>query len=326
MPDIILHHYESSPFSEKIRAILGCKKLTWQSVIISPIMPRPELMPLTGGYRRTPVLQIGADIYCDTAVIAAHLDSLAPSPRLYPDEHVFAAAALASWADHHLFLLAVSLCFQPRALEHFAANRSAAEMEAFFADRAKLAAGARGLTQATPEVAQAHLDQYLTDMHRQLCNGRVFLFGNQPCIADFSVYHCLWFLSNNALTAKLLAGYDRVCEWMAAIRHLGHGQYEDLTSTRALEVATGADPAPCKALAQDLPAGIALGNRVQVTPTDYGLQPVQGQLLRADLNEIVLARTDPNAGRVHVHFPRAWFELAMVQSNPGSAQTGRENS
>src|SRR5689334_19212590 len=31
--------------------------------------PRPELMPMTGGYRRTPVLQIGADIYCDTQLI-----------------------------------------------------------------------------------------------------------------------------------------------------------------------------------------------------------------------------------------------------------------
>ena len=68
MPDfpIILHHFDQSPFSEKIRLIFGLKSIAWRSVRISRIMPRPDLMPLTGGYRRTPVMQIGADIYCDT--------------------------------------------------------------------------------------------------------------------------------------------------------------------------------------------------------------------------------------------------------------------
>ena len=70
MHDIILHHYPASPFAEKIRLILGAKGLSWRSVTIPWIMPKPDLMPLTGGYRRTPVLQIGADVYCDTALIA----------------------------------------------------------------------------------------------------------------------------------------------------------------------------------------------------------------------------------------------------------------
>ena len=29
-------------------------------------MPKPNLTALTGGYRKTPVLQIGADIYCNS--------------------------------------------------------------------------------------------------------------------------------------------------------------------------------------------------------------------------------------------------------------------
>lgn len=49
-----------------------------------PIMPKPDLMPLTGGYRRAPVLQIGADIYCDTQLMSRVLESLAPSPSLHP--------------------------------------------------------------------------------------------------------------------------------------------------------------------------------------------------------------------------------------------------
>lgn len=32
MPDLILHHCPSSPFSEKIRLMPGRKKLAWKSV------------------------------------------------------------------------------------------------------------------------------------------------------------------------------------------------------------------------------------------------------------------------------------------------------
>ncbi len=65
MSDIILHHYAGSLFSEKIRLLLGYLKLPWKSVVTAPIMPRPLLMPLTGGYRRTPNMQQGADVWCD---------------------------------------------------------------------------------------------------------------------------------------------------------------------------------------------------------------------------------------------------------------------
>ena len=60
---LILHHYDTSPFSEKIRLALRLKNLAWTSVTIPNIMPKPDLLALTGGYRRTPVLQIGADIF-----------------------------------------------------------------------------------------------------------------------------------------------------------------------------------------------------------------------------------------------------------------------
>ena len=72
--EIILHHYDTSPFSEKVRVMLGVKGLSWRSVIQPVIMPKPELVPLTGGYRRIPVLQIGADVYCDTQCIMAEIE------------------------------------------------------------------------------------------------------------------------------------------------------------------------------------------------------------------------------------------------------------
>src|ERR1700736_1244932 len=74
MTDIILHHYEISPYSEKVRIGLGLKGLAWGSVEIPVIMPKPDLTALTGGYRKTPVLQIGADIYCDSQLIMRELN------------------------------------------------------------------------------------------------------------------------------------------------------------------------------------------------------------------------------------------------------------
>ncbi|MBC7732103.1 MAG: glutathione S-transferase N-terminal domain-containing protein, partial [Bacteriovorax sp.] len=69
MTDIVLHHYAFSSFSEKLRLALGHKGLDYHSVVIPGVPPRPLLNALTGGYRRVPVLQIGADIWCVTNII-----------------------------------------------------------------------------------------------------------------------------------------------------------------------------------------------------------------------------------------------------------------
>src|SRR6476469_7097010 len=103
MTDIILHHYETSPYSEKVRLGLGLKGLTWQSVEIPAIMPKPDLTALTGGYRKTPVLQIGADVYCDTRLIAVELETRYPQPTLFPGGHRGLSLALAAWSDRSFF-------------------------------------------------------------------------------------------------------------------------------------------------------------------------------------------------------------------------------
>ncbi|MGI4876629.1 MAG: glutathione S-transferase N-terminal domain-containing protein, partial [Janthinobacterium lividum] len=80
---IVLHHYETSPFSELVRLALGLKNAEYWSVIIPPIAPKPLLTPLTGGYRKTPVLQVDADIYCDSAAAIEVIEAL-PGPSLFP--------------------------------------------------------------------------------------------------------------------------------------------------------------------------------------------------------------------------------------------------
>ena len=117
MDDLILHHYPASPFAEKIRLILGLKKLAWKEVIIPMVMPKPDVIALTGGYRKTPLLQIGADIYCDTALIARKLDHIAPAPGLHPREQAATVMLLAQWADSVLFQMVMPVLYQPGSAE-----------------------------------------------------------------------------------------------------------------------------------------------------------------------------------------------------------------
>ena len=99
---VILHQYDLSPFSEKIRKILGYKNAPWHAVTQSMWLPRPHLTPMTGAFRRIPVLQIGADLYCDTRLIARKLDALFPDPPLVPPGLEAASGDLA-WFLHGLF-------------------------------------------------------------------------------------------------------------------------------------------------------------------------------------------------------------------------------
>ncbi len=109
MSDIILHHYAVSPYAEKVRIGLGLKQAAWQSVDIPNVMPKPDLMPLTGGYRKTPVMQIGADIYCDTQLIMLELDRRLPAPPFLPKGREGEARAITMWIDRNIFSPAVGV-------------------------------------------------------------------------------------------------------------------------------------------------------------------------------------------------------------------------
>ena len=94
MTDIVLHHYNESPYAEKVRCLLGYKQLDWRSVTVPMVAPKPDLTALTAGYRKVPVMQIGADVYCDTRLIAEVIEDLAPSPA-----PAHRPAALVTWSN-----------------------------------------------------------------------------------------------------------------------------------------------------------------------------------------------------------------------------------
>jgi glutathione S-transferase len=308
MTDFILHHYPTSPFSEKIRLIFGARKLAWRSVIIPRIMPKPDVIALTGGYRKTPILQIGADIYCDSALIAAKIDEA--SPGLYPAGHAANVFALSQWADSHLFTVVVRHVFQPGNLPHMFADNPG-ELEPFTKDRQAMRTNAttRRLTELEA-FATAHT--FLRNLDKQLATGIAFAAGDVLSVADFSVYHCLWFLRRAPEPAKLLDPYKHVTAWMRRIAEFGHGNRTDLSSAEAVAIAKGSSPKvidnPTDA------ASIKVGTAVQVLPTDYGIDPTPGTLVTCTDAEIVIRRIDSRADEVFVHFPRLNYEVRKADA------------
>lgn len=305
-PQVYLHHYPASLFSEKIRVMLGYLGVPWHSVETSSIMPRPLLMPLTGGYRKTPNLQIGANVYSDTAVITRGLVRLTGDTTLYAPG--FVAHRTAQWADSNLFQVTVAMNFRPEAIGAAMSRLSADEVAAFQADRAKLSEGAP-IVSIPPAAAIVSFQAYLAQLESSL--DAPFLFGSAPSIADFSVYHCLWFVEQNPVNAAYLKPWQRVGEWMQRMRAFGHGQVTAASGEDALAHAKACEPVlpELEPLAVD---GIEIGTEVTVAATDYGRNPIAGRLMAMSSDEVIIERHSPETGRLLNHFPTIGFLVSAA--------------
>lgn len=308
MPDLILHHYPASPFAEKIRLLLGAKSLPWRSVEIPMVMPKPDLMPLTGGYRRTPVLQIGADVYCDTALIARVIERLHPTPPVTSDLSALSDFALANFADQQLFAASVAYAMQPEGLKTMFAGMSPEQMAAFAEDRKKMREGGSGLRMPLPE-AQGVLLGTLARLDGQLADGRRFLTGDAARICDFSCYHPLWFIRRAGSLASIFDPYPHLRGWMGRVEAFGHGNPVPMTGADALAVAREAAPGMLPGRSLREVDGVGVGDEVSVSAVDYGVDPVFGTLVNADAESFAVRRTDQQVGEVVVHFPRIGFRI-----------------
>ncbi len=236
MADIVLHHYPTSPYAEKTRLAFGIKGLTWKSVIIPNIMPKPDLMPLTGGYRKTPVMQVGADIYCDTQIIMREIDRrFAPMP-LKPAGLEGVAEALSFWADRTLFWAGVGVVM----------GQIGDQLpEAFKKDRSEFSGrnfDAAALKAMTPFVR----DQFyagLSHAEAMLADKRPYLLGDMPTLADVAVYNPVWFVRQRlSPTASPLDRLPLLGEWATRMARFGHGVNSEITGPDALEIARAATP------------------------------------------------------------------------------------
>jgi glutathione S-transferase len=260
-------------------------------------------------------MQIGANIYCDTRLITQVIETLQPTPSLYPKEQDATVNMVGQWADQHLFGISVALFFSPAGLQAFAAAVPKAVSEAFAADRKAMRR--IGISNPIhPDVAYSHMQVYLQQLNSQLAGGhnqeRDFIFGNEPTLADFSIYHCLWFVQRNEGISAILNPFSAVIDWMQRIKEFGHGKVELIGSEKAIDIAKNTDVKEPENSAVSF-AGFNPGDRVTVVGTDLGIDPVEGSLVAAAGDEIVIRRQDERAGELLVHFPTIGYHLAAVK-------------
>lgn len=312
MSGIILHAYPASPVAEKVRVGLGIKGLDWQSVEIPRLPPKPMLTPLTGGYRRTPVLQIGADIYCDSQCILRALERHHPTPTFFPGGAHGMALGVSRWTDGELFTLAVKLIL----------GAAGDKLDPAFAeDRGRLYLGrdwATRLAEADAELPHlaAQMRTHLGWMDQRLALGRDFMLGAAPGLPDALAYHVVWFVRGRwAKGPGFLSEFPALEAWEARIQALGHGNATDMTPEAALEIARQSTPATPKAADPRDPQGLSPGDRVTIGPdVDGGEQAVHGIVQAVNREDIAILRTDADLGEICVHFPRVGYRVTRADA------------
>ena len=308
MSTVILHHYPLSPYSEKARLAMGVKGLSWSSVEIPIWTPRPKLTPMTGGYRRTPILQIGADFYCDTLLILRILEQQSDVGSLYPRGQEGVAKAFGWWIERGSF--ANAICLTCSNLEGKLPQELVDERRSFFpfsiAPSELMPDRTRYLQRFNAHIA------WLAEV---LADGRRFVLGAQPSAADLSAYHPIWFARQNGGSeiTELLSFSSVVGPWYDRVTAIGHGRPIETTAEQAIAAARSAVPRDMDDWSDEAHnVGLRRGDWVSVTPDDYG-NPVAGRLLAWSTDEVVLRHEDPSVGAVNLHFPRVGFDVVPAQ-------------
>jgi glutathione S-transferase len=307
MTDLIFHHYPQSPVAEKVRTGMGFKNLSWRSVEIPRIPPKPDLMPLTGGYRRTPVMQFGADIYCDSQGIMRELERRYPEPTFFPGGTDGLGWGISRWTDGPLFTTMIKLVLSATAdsiPEDFARDRS----RLYLGGNVDLQEIARDIPHLISQVREQ-----FSWINQRLETGRPFILGDTPGLPDAFCYYLVWFLRGRWQGGPgFLSEFPALEAWENRVRDIGHGSSTEMSSTEALKIAKDAAPEFPQDIDSTDPLGLSGGQPVGVTPDEDGGDPVvSGSLHILTRDSIALLREDPQVGQVCVHFPRVGYRILV---------------
>ena len=295
----ILHHYGMSTYANKIRLALGAKGIAWRGVETPMVLPKPDHVELTGGYRRVPVLQLGADLYCDSHLIIERLDALEPErPLLHPGRDV-EIAALGRWIETS-FMMLINAYF----------GLGDIFPKEFIDDRTKTMVPPGTDVSQAPLILGTKLAQIqhiLARLDGHLADGRPFLFGDAVSAADLCA-HPLLALATHPRTLALTEPYPRAAEWLGRVQAIGDGETETIDVADAIAEARKATPAPFTG-DPFWPDGMQEGTPVVVLHDEYGSGTVTGTLAPSDLHSVSIRRQAERAGELVVHFPREDFTV-----------------
>lgn len=306
---IILHHFDRSPYSEKIRLALRMKNLGWAGVEIPSIMPKPDLMPLTGGYRRTPVMQIGADIFCDTSIMLTELERRFQIPSLNLPGHEGLAKMVAGWTDGKWFQTSVGVIFGAVG-EHMPKE--------FIDDRTKMSGrpfDVDGMKAAAPFLRDQWRSQLMW-IEERLEGGRHagtgdWLVGTKPGMVDVHAYMNPWFVEKNIpdFLEQCFESAPMTKDWYRRLKDFKGQAPEYISGADAITIARDAAPRLKPAsTAQDI-RDFQPGDKVAIAADDYAKDWVEGELVVANAERVIIARFDERAENLHLHFPRVGYVL-----------------
>lgn len=299
MSDLVFHHYDASPYAEKVRMIFGFKGVSWQSVQIPRMMPKPELTPLTGGYRKTPVMQFGAHIFCDTQIIIRELEARYPTPTLFPDNSQFVGWGTSFWTDKLLFSTAAAIVFGTFG------DQMPPE---FVKDRAEYSGGSLNVEKMKAALPFS-LQQFAAMMdwaEQGLADGRDYFLGAEASLVDFNLCYTVRFAGRAPAVQEILAEFPKLSAWIKRITAFGEGTSTEISAADALEIAKNDDVSDYSGTIGANEEKTA-GDQVTVMPNDTGRVPVSGELVTLNRREIAIRHNNETVGEVIIHFPRAGF-------------------
>ncbi|KAL6712695.1 hypothetical protein ACN47E_000572 [Coniothyrium glycines] len=318
----ILFHYPASIYSHRVLWYLWLRDIPYDECIQPSVMPRPDLASIDVGYRKMPVLAIGKDVYCDSRLIISKLEALFPNsslaPLSAPQEGV--RRLFENWTiDGGIFTHTVKL--MPYWLE-----TSLLQSKSFLDDR-QILMGGRRMTAQTMEAGRPdglqHLRQAIDLLENTfLADGREWVLGTEkPSVADIdAVWPFEWLIVDKGMRGSLPSEhfsedkYPKVYAWvirfMAEVEKKKNQRAGRPISLDGSSMKESLLNATSMAEHVDFdgndPLKLALGDEVEVFPSDYGqMGKTNGAVIGLTTHEVVIR----NKLGLHVHFPRWNFRI-----------------
>ncbi len=298
---LILHQYDTSPFSQKAQKMMGLKELSWQSVEMPMIAPKPDIEALTGGYRGTPVLQIGRDVFIDNWMIARALDEFDASGPAINAQGGLREAALYAWGER---------LFTP--LLHAALAAYQSEWDAdFLADRKRVFPDVDfdTLDVSDPD-RRSQVRAYLGTVEAQLGLDQDFLGGAQADSCDIHVWGMVWMI-HSALPAlmPIVETFPRLTDWYERVSALGTGDREDVKIDVAWQSLKDGPARPLPDTPDQEPLASWVGEMVDIAAGSADRGSASGRLLAVDHEQVVLGVEPISGEAAQVWFPRFGYHL-----------------
>ena len=277
---------------------MGLNSQAWSSVVVPAQPPRRSLDDLVGGYRRIPVLQIGAQFYCDSQLAVEALSS----------EHSGACVldaddeALRRWAEEEIFFAVIAAAPPFKVLKYLLGQLGLVGIARFVLDRSRMMRDATVTVKASA-VAAADIEEYVSHLERLLSAGP-YLSGSWPGYLDLCCYHPLWMalaVDQGGATSWPL----KVQEWITLMCNLARGASSS-ASRASIAEAIRSDQVE---ISGEVSMPYRYGEAVAVAPLDYARDETIGELLVLNDDRIVIRRRFDTIHPIYLHFPRRGFEI-----------------